>query len=289
MIARAESTRRDAPVARAISRSGAQHRGAIGVVKRDRRTRFDTTTRQCRRGHAGVVVGTAAAGVGRAGQIGGTGRRRCRSINRHRQARRCSTCVACGIGHFSLERVRTVIQRAGCDAPVARTIGCCCAEQRRAIGVIQLDGGTRFSAAPCHGRRGHAGDVVGTAAARIRARRHVQARWRCRCRGVQGVGLPAGESTSDGLGGCVDDARATVVQVQPQRAIARQGVDGNRVSGTAARNAGNGSSSRACGRQHKVADIHASDRLVVGDRVVHAAGIGQGRCARTVDAGHRWT
>ena len=167
MRAAGQGAGRDAPVARTISCGRAQHRGAIGVVKRDRRTRFDTTARQCRRSHAGVVVGTAAAGVGRAGQIGGTGRRRCRGVNRYRQSRRCSTCVACGIGHFSLERVRTVRQRAGRDAPVARAIGCCCAEQRCAIGVIQLDGGTRFSAAASHGRRCVAGDVVGTAAARV--------------------------------------------------------------------------------------------------------------------------
>ena len=184
--------------------------------------------------------------------------------------------------------MRTVSQRAGRDAPVSRAIGCCCAEQRCAIGVIQLDGCPRFSAAASHGRRCVAGDVVGIANARIRARSHVQTRWRCRCRGVQGVGLAAGVSTGDGLGACVDDARATVFQVQTQRAIARQGVDGDCVSSAAASDAGNRPASRACGRQYKVADIYASDRLVVGDRVIHAGGIGQGRGTRTVDAGHRW-
>ena len=84
MIARAESTRRDAPVARAISRGGAQHIGAIGVVKGDRRTRLSTATGDGWRGGIGDVVGTARACIRAAGQIWCARCRRCSGINRHR-------------------------------------------------------------------------------------------------------------------------------------------------------------------------------------------------------------
>ena len=50
---------RDAPVARTISCGRTQNRSAIGVVKRDRRTRIDTTTGEGWRGHAGDVVRAA--------------------------------------------------------------------------------------------------------------------------------------------------------------------------------------------------------------------------------------
>ena len=59
MIARAESTRRDAPVARTICRGRAQHRGAIGVVKRHRRTRLCTAAGDSWRGDIGDVVRAA--------------------------------------------------------------------------------------------------------------------------------------------------------------------------------------------------------------------------------------
>ena len=87
MIARAERAGRDAPVARAIGRGGAQHSDAIGVVKRDRRTRLSTATGDGWRGGVGDVVGTARACIRAAGQIRCALCRRCRGINCHCQAR----------------------------------------------------------------------------------------------------------------------------------------------------------------------------------------------------------
>ena len=160
MVAHAERAGRDAPVTRAIDRGSAQHRGAIGVVKGDRRTRLCTATGDGWRGGIGDVVGTAAACIRAAGQIRCARRRGRCGVNRHSQARRRRAGVACRIGHLGGQCVIARAERTRRDAPVARAICCGSAQHRGAIGVVKRDGRTRLSTAAGDSGRGRIGDVV---------------------------------------------------------------------------------------------------------------------------------
>ena len=84
MAAAGQRTDRDGPVARAISRGGAQNSCAVGIVKRDCAVGLRRTV-EGGRGVAGHVVAAADTRVRAAVQIDRTRRRRGCGVNRDRQ------------------------------------------------------------------------------------------------------------------------------------------------------------------------------------------------------------
>ena len=184
MRAFTEGAGRDAPVTRAIGRSGTQHRCAIGVVEGDSCTGLSTAAGDGWCGVAGDVVRIAYARVRAAGQHWGARSTRCSAVNCDRQAAGCSAHIARCVFHLGGQGVGTVCQCACRDRPVTRAIGCGCSQHSRAIGVIQRDSAARFSTRTAHGWGVVAGDVVGVACTAVRTCQHIETCWRVGGRGV---------------------------------------------------------------------------------------------------------
>ena len=84
------------------------------------------------------------------------------------------------------------------------------------------------------------------------------------------IGLAAGEAIGDSHRGSVLDTSAAALEVQPQRTVAGQTIDVDRVGDVVAGgDAGNGSGGGPGGVQCEVIQVHSSYCLAEGHGVVH--------------------
>ena len=151
----------DRPVAGAVRRRGAQHRGAVGVVQRHRGAGLGAAAGDRRRGVAGEVVGARRPAVRRRRSgPAPLGAAATVSIVTASPAEATlmlpamSVCFAVSVCAPSRQR------RAG-DRPVARAVRRRGAQHRGAVGVEQRHRGAGLGAAAGDRRRGVVGEVVG--------------------------------------------------------------------------------------------------------------------------------